>query len=67
MPQPKTVAQARLLPEVTLDESEWYAIGQEEIEQDTICGFVDLDRKFKHVVCVRREVNGPDEWVKLKS
>ena len=64
MPGPKTIEEARALPEIynILDGRLFMCIVG--LDGDTICAFVDSDGRSKKVECVRRTIDGPDEWVK---
>ena len=64
MNSPKTVAEARALPE----ERSFYTgknyFGSGGIEGDDIILFLDTDGRSMMVKCIRYEKDGPDVWVK---
>jgi hypothetical protein len=62
---PKTVEEAQALPEVKDWLSGGYFFGAGGCEGDTICLFVDADGIAKTPKCIRRSIDGPDEWVKV--
>ena len=66
MNAPKTVQQARLLPEVGSFYSGNYFFGSRGVEGDDIIAFIDEDGFTKKVQCIRYEKDGQDVWVKTR-
>lgn len=62
---PKTTAQARALKEVRDLLGGGYFLGSCVLDGDTIFLFTDDDGQQKSVQCIRRTIDGPDEWVKV--
>ena len=65
MRAPKTIEEARALPQVDDFTSGKYFFGGQGFDGDSICAFVDADGYSKTVECVRRKIDGPYEWVKI--
>ena len=63
MAGPKTVEEARALPEVGIIELGRYACNS-DTDEDYILYFIDSNDESKMVHCLRRTRNGPNEWVK---
>ena len=64
MPSPKTVNEARALPE--MKHGEFRYLGARGLDGDSIIAFVDKDGVSKRVSCMRRTPDGPDIWVKSR-
>ncbi len=64
---PKTIEEAKALPEVRNLLADGYFLGAAPITGDMICAFVDDDGEAKRVECIRRTLSGPDEWVKVPA
>ncbi len=64
MQAPKTGDEARALSEVSSLLSGDFFLGGGGVSGDTIIAFVDSDGCSKGVHCIRRTLDGPDEWVK---
>lgn len=61
---PKTIKEARALPEVPNLLTGEFFLGGNGVEGNTIIWFMDADGISKRVECIRRTKDGPDEWVK---
>ena len=59
---PKTTKEAQALPE--FEGSHYF--GSEGFSGDDIIAFIDIDGLLKRVECIRRTIDGPDEWVKIR-
>ena len=65
MSGPKTVAEARALPEITWEQKMRAYFGS-GFDGDGVLAFTDDDGLLKQVACIRRSPDGPDEWVKVR-
>ena len=58
---PKTIKEARALSQFEGFEC---FLGGGAVRGDTIIMFIDSDGERKTTRCIRRTIDGPDEWVK---
>ena len=64
MSGPKTVAEARALPEITWGQKMLSYFGS-GFDVDGVLAFIDDDGLLKEVSCIRSSPDGADEWVKV--